>query len=60
MTNEFIAGLGCAAFVIYGWQVVYELVRHRSMLEFRTPEVSREFVVFSLIGLGLWVFGAFV
>jgi len=36
------------------------LVRHRSMLEFQTPEVEIEFVVFSLIGLGLWVFGAFV
>ena len=52
---NFLSGFGCAMFLIFGWQILYELVRHRSMLEYPTPDISTEFVVFALVGLVLWL-----
>ena len=54
----FLSGAGCATFFIYGWQILYELVRHRSMLEYQTPDVQVEFVVFAVLGFLMWFVGA--
>ena len=56
-SHQFTAGFGFAVFVIYGWQVLYEVGRHRSMLEYPTPEVNKEFLLFSAIGAALWIGG---
>lgn len=51
----FLSGFGCAMFLIYGWEQFYELIRHRSMLEYQTPEISKEWCLFAGIGLVMWV-----
>jgi hypothetical protein len=56
----FVSGVGCAMFFIYGWQQLYELIRHRSLLEYQTPEISTEFCLMAGLGLILWVLGAFL
>ena len=55
----FLSGVGCAMFFIYGWQQLHELIRHRSMLEYQTPEISTEWCLFAAIGLIVWIAGAF-
>ena len=54
----FLSGVGFATFLIYGWQILYEIVRHRSMLERQTPDVQVEFVVFAVLGFLMWLIGA--
>ena len=56
---NFLSGFGCATFLIFGWQVLYELVRHRSMLEYPTPDIPTEFCIFALVGLVIWFVGAY-
>ena len=55
---NFLSGFGLAVFLIFGWQIVYELVRHRSMLEYPTPDIQTEFVVFAVLGFLMWLIGA--
>jgi len=50
----FLSGMGFATFIIYGWQILYELFRHRSMLEYPTPDIPLEWFIFSAGGLGFW------
>jgi hypothetical protein len=57
---NFLSGFGCATFLIYGWQQLHELLRHRSMLEYQTPELSTEWCFFSGVGLILWIVGAYL
>ncbi len=54
----FISGIGCATFFNYGWQQFHELIRHRSMLEYQTPEISTEWCVFAFAGFVLWFAGS--
>ena len=54
----FLSGIGFATFFIYGWQQLYELIRHRSMLEYPTPEISVAWCFFAGLGFLLWVIGS--
>lgn len=55
--GTFLSGFGMATFLIYGWQILYELVRHRSMLEYQYPNVATEWFFFAALGLLVFVVG---
>ena len=56
----FLSGMGFATFLIYGWQILYEIVRHHSMLERQTPDVPTEFCVFAVLGFLVWFVGTWL
>ena len=56
---DFLSGFGFAMFLICGIGQLQELIRHRSMLEYQTPEIVTEWCFFAVLGLVMWLVGTY-
>ena len=55
---SFIAGAGFFMFWWSVWCIIYEIVRHKSMLEYQFPNIiTKGDLMFCCIGLAVWMGG---
>jgi uncharacterized protein with PQ loop repeat len=56
---SFIAGIGFFMWVWFGLLFLYEIIRHKSMLEYQYPNISIEHILFIIFGFILWTIGGY-